>query len=182
MTMPLNIEQFQERVMSFPWEGKITAFHVHHTADPSASWKGAESVEAIRKYHVNTRGYRDFAQHVTLGPDGSIWLGRDWNWAPASATGHNGFDFQNRPFMAEVFGNFLIDRLEGMQLANLVLMIAAIQEWFGLPSEAINFHKEMQSTQCPGNLDKADLIEQVASARLPGISVPDVKPWWRFWG
>ena len=164
---PLNIEQFKERVASFPWQGEITSFHVHHTADPAASWKGAASVESIRKYHVEVRKYRDFAQHVTLGPDGSIWLGRDWNWAPDSATGHNGHDYQKRPFMVEVFGNFLIDRLEGAQYANLVLIIAAIQERFGLHWDQIWFHKEMQATQCPGNLDKADLIEQVRVAREP---------------
>ena len=184
MTMtPLSIEQFQERVKSFPWQGEITSFHVHHTADPAASWKGSASVESIRRYHVETRGYRDFAQHVTLGPDGSIWLGRDWNLAPASATGHNGHDYQKRPFMVETFGNFLVDRLDGLQESNLVLMIAAIQEQWGLPPEAIAFHKEMQATQCPGNLDKSDLIEQVRAAREPEIGIPISVSWFkRVWG
>jgi len=173
---PLSIETFQQRVKEFPWQGTITEFHVHHTADPAASWKGAASVESIRNYHVNVRKYRDYAQHVTLGPDGSIWLGRDWNWAPASATGHNGYDYQKRPFMVETFGNFLTDRLDGAQESNLVLMIAAIQERFDLPPEAIRFHKEMQATQCPGNLDKQDLIDQVRAARFPEAKQPEPEP------
>lgn len=163
---PWTIEEFENHVRTFDWQGGVTHFHVHHTADPIASWRGEASVESIRRYHVNVRKYRDFAQHVTLGPDGTIWLGRDWNLAPASATGHNGLDFQQRPFMVETFGNFLHDALEGAQLANLIHMIAAVQERFGLPSEAIKFHKEMQPTQCPGNLDKGALVAAVKACRV----------------
>jgi hypothetical protein len=178
MMKPLSIEAFQDRVETFPWAGEITEFHVHHTADPAASWKGAASVESIRNYHVKVRGYRDYAQHVTLGPDGSIWLGRDWNLAPASATGHNGYDNQKRPFMVECFGNYLHDKLDGPQLANLVLMIAAIQEKWGLSPEAIRFHKEMQATQCPGNLDKQDLVDQVRAARQKIPESHEPAGWW----
>jgi hypothetical protein len=161
----LTIEDFERRVKDFAWKGSVTSFHVHHTADAIASWKGEASVESIRKYHVHVRKYRDFAQHVTLGPDGSIWLGRDWNLAPASATGHNGFDNQSRPFMVEIFANFLNDKLEGAQLQNLCRMIAAVQERFELPVDAIKFHREMQATQCPGNLDKLALINAVQECR-----------------
>lgn len=164
----LTISEFERRVKGFPWTGEITEFHVHHTADPIATWKGAASVEAIRNYHVKVRGYRDFAQHVTLGPEGSIWLGRDWNLAPASATGHNGRDGGRRPFMVEAFGDFRSDHLGGAQLESLVRMIAAVQERFDLPAEAIKFHKEMQATECPGNLDKGALIAAVKGLRVLG--------------
>lgn len=163
---PITISEFEQRVKDFAWKGEITSFHVHHTADPHSTWKGEESVESIRKYHVKTRGYRDFAQHVTLGPDGSIWLGRDWNLAPASATGHNGFDYKAHPFMVETAGDFRTDKLEGAQLENLIRMIAAVQERFGLPSEAIKFHKEMMPTECPGNLDKGALIAAVKGLKV----------------
>lgn len=163
---PITISEFEQRVKDFDWRGHVTAFHVHHTADPQSTWKGAASVESIRKYHVETRGYRDFAQHVTLGPDGSIWLGRDWNLAPASAKGHNGVDYGYRPFMVETFGDFRTDKLEGAQLEALIRMIAAVQERFGLPSEAIRFHREMQPTECPGNLDKGALIAAVKGLKV----------------
>lgn len=165
MMSPITISEFEQRVKDFAWTGEITEFHVHHTADKIATWRGAASVESIRNYHVNVRGYRDFAQHVTLGPDGSIWLGRDWNLAPASAKGHNGRDGGPRPFMVEVFGDFRTDVLEGVQLANLVRMIAAVQERFNRPPEAIKFHNEMQATECPGNLDKGALIAAVSGLK-----------------
>lgn len=167
---PFTIEQFENHVRTFDWKGAITHFHVHHTADPIATWRGEASVEAIRRYHMNIRKYRDFAQHVTLGPDGSIWLGRDWNLAPASATGHNGYDYQHRPFMVEVFADFRTDKLEGAQHDNLVRMIAAIQERFDLPPDAIRFHREMQPTECPGALDKAALVNAVKEQRDIGAA------------
>jgi|CXWL01.1.fsa_nt_gi hypothetical protein len=162
---PITIEEFEVRVLDFDWKGEVTAFHLHHTADPIATWKGAASVQAIRNYHVKTRGYRDFAQHVTLGPDGTIWLGRDWNLAPASATGHNGYDFQKRPFMIETFGDFRTDELRGAQRDNLIRIIAAVQDRFDLPPDALKFHREMQATECPGKLDKAEIVAEVAAYR-----------------
>lgn len=174
---PLTIQEFEARVASFDWKGEITEVHPHHTADLKATWKGAASVESIRRHHVVTNKWRDFGQHVTLGPDGSIWLGRDWNWAPASATGHNGQDFGKRPFMIETFANFADpahgggDVLEGVQRSALIRIIAAVQEKWGLAPDAIRFHKEMGATLCPGNIDKAALIAAVrrhrAAASLP---------------
>lgn len=161
---PLTIEEFEARVGSFAWRGRITAVHPHHTADPLATWRGEASVLSILAGH-KARGFRDFAQHVTLDPHGMIWLGRDWNFAPASAVGHNGHDDGDRPFMIETFGNFLTDALEGAQRDNLIRIIAAVQDRFDLPPEAVMFHREMQATACPGNLDKAEIIEEVRAWR-----------------
>lgn len=161
----LPIEEFEDRAKLFQWRGRITEFHMHHTADLIATWKGARSVESIRHHHVNVRGFRDFAQHVLLDPDGKCWLGRNWNYAPASAKGHNGRDDGDRPFMIESFGDYRTDALDGAQRSSLIRIIAAVQERFALPAEAIRFHKEMGATLCPGNLDKQDLIDMVRTYR-----------------
>lgn len=164
----MNSDQFEAQVEAFKWTGRVTEFHVHHVATPKAQWQGAASVQAIRDYHVKTRGYRDTAQHVTLGPDGSIWPGRDWNLAPASATGHNGHDNGDRPFMVEIFADFTKDELEDPQRGALVRMIAAILNRFSLPSSAIRFHREMQGTECPGNIDREWLVAAVQTWRTKG--------------
>lgn len=164
----MNSDQFEKAVSDFKWLGKVTEFHVHHVATPKAQWQGEASIKAIRDYHVKVRGYRDFAEHVTLGPDGSIWPGRDWNLAPASATGHNGHDSGDRPFMVEIFGDFTTDTLEDAQRGALVRMVAAILERFSLPESAIRFHREMQATQCPGNIDKDWLMAAVDTWRTKG--------------
>jgi hypothetical protein len=38
-------------------------------------------------------------------PQGGLWTGRNWNLAPASATGHNGTAGEG-PFMIEMVGDF----------------------------------------------------------------------------
>lgn len=44
----------------------------------------------MRKFHMEQNGWSDLAQHLTIDPQGGLWTGRNWNLAPASATGHNG--------------------------------------------------------------------------------------------
>lgn len=161
---PMTIEEFEELVTTFEWQGDITAVHPHHTADPIASWKGEQSMQSMLAGH-KARGFRTFAQHVTLDPEGMIWPGRNWNWAPASAKGHNGQDDGPRPFMIEMWGNFLNDTLEGSQRDSIIRIIAAVQIKFGLPADAVKFHKEMGATACPGDLDKAEIIEEVRACR-----------------
>lgn len=170
----ITIEEFEARVLSFPWKGEVTEFHMHHTADPKATWKGAASVESIRQAHLKREFRQGAAQHVLLDPNGSIWLGRDWNYYPAStnAKGRNGKDNGPRPFMIETFGDFRTDKLDGAQLANLIRIIASVQERWGLAPDAIVFHKEMEPTACPGNLDKALLVAQVRTYRQEHYGSP----------
>lgn len=189
---PLTIREFEARVASFDWKGEITEVHPHHTADLKATWRGAASVESIRQAHLKRNFRQGAAQHVLLDPDGMIWLGRDWNFYPAStnAPGRNGKDNGPRPFMIETFANFAAgDVLEGAQRSSLIRIIAAVQERWGLAPDAIVFHREMEPTACPGNIDKAALIAAVRAHRAahdfdiaPEIVTPSPRPslWARF--
>jgi hypothetical protein len=187
----LSIEEFEARVRAFPWNGKIIEVHPHHTAGYKSTWRGAASIKMLRDDHVERRGWRDCGQHVTLDPDGNVWLGRDWNWHPASANGFNpdtgmlwnGTDNRDRPFMCEIFGHFEGDHarppdvLQGQQRESLVRMIAAVQAHFGLPADAIRFHREMQATACPGKISKTELISSVRTyQRDAGASLSPVEP------
>jgi len=80
--------------------------HVHDTGRPRRQDSaGYSTVEAMRKFHMEENGWSDLAQHLTLGPQGGLWTGRNWNLAPASATGHNGTAGEG-PFMIEMVGDF----------------------------------------------------------------------------
>lgn len=178
----LTIEEFEARVRAFPWAGRVISLHPHHTTNYKSAWKGRASIAMLYHAHVDPpryvngvnvggRGWRDFGQHVTLDPFGDVWLGRSWNDAPASATGHNGHDNRDRPFMIEVFSNFQGDAthapdiLEGKQRESLVRIIAAVQAHFGLPADALMFHREMGATACPGKISKTELISSVTTYR-----------------
>ena len=85
---------------------KITAVHVHHTWRPRRQdFRGLATMEAMRKFHMEQNHWSDIAQHLTIDPQGGLRTGRNWNVAPASASGHNGTAAEG-PFMIEMVGDF----------------------------------------------------------------------------
>ena len=178
----LGIEDFRERVSSFAWGAtRITSVHWHHTYQPDhavfRARGGLRCVQDMYRFHTVTRGWRHMGQHVTIDPEGFIWTGRPWDWAPASATGHNGTDAAH-PFMFEMIGDFRKgkDSLTGAQLDAACLVTASIQMRFGLPASEFMFHKEMQATECPGDLDKHKINHQIGHMRHAlhdGLLTPD---------
>jgi hypothetical protein len=93
----------------------------------------------------------DIAQHITIAPDGTIWLGRNWNWPPVSGAGHNG-NSEAGPFMFEIIGDFDqgCDPFAGEQRKTTLEVIARVQKQFGLAPEALKFHNSMSTKSCPG--------------------------------
>lgn len=170
----LDLPAFARAVEAFDWGGtRIGSVHWHHTYIPNHAHfraRGGERlVRDMHRYHTATRGWRHLGQHVTIDPEGFVWQGRPWNWAPASAVGHNGVDAGvgdgAHPFMFEMIGDFRAgqDALTGAQLDAALLVTALVQRRFGLPPAALAFHREMQPTHCPGDLDKGAMIDGVAA-------------------
>ena len=180
-----NIDEFAQTVDGFAWNtARITEVHWHHTYLPNHALfrqRGAEQlVRDMYKFHTATRGWRHLGQHVTIDPEGFVWQGRPWNLQPASAVGHNGADNGPHPFMFEMIGDFRTgqDSLTGAQLDAALLVTAIVQRKFGLGPEKLRFHKEMQPTDCPGDLDKAEIIagvtrmHQLLAQGRPGAPLP----------
>ena len=168
--LELTLEQFESLVEHFPWKRRIAEVHVHHTFRPNhadfAAKLPVQSIEGMFRFHTEERGFSDIAQHITIDPRGSIWTGRDWNVAPASATGFNGNSTAG-PFMFEMIGNFDNghDPWTGPQKSAAIRVIAKIQSFFGLPPSAFRFHNEMSSKTCPGSaIRRADVLDAVAAA------------------
>ncbi|HEX6083137.1 MAG TPA: caspase family protein [Thermoanaerobaculia bacterium] len=163
----ITVEQFA-RMLSFPWRRKIDAVHIHHTWRPThAQWKGLESVRAMARHHVNVNGWSDIAQHLSIGRDGDIWTGRNWDMPPASASGYNG-NSRSGPFMIEMNGDFDAgkDTLAGAQLAAVTGVVAHLLKHRGLGTSAIRFHRDMTNQKsCPGTgIDPEWFAAQVQSA------------------
>jgi hypothetical protein len=160
----LTLEQFRELLNKFPFSRKINTVHMHHTWRPNRSeYKGIGTIEAMFDYHTKKRGFSDIAQHVTIAPDGAIWTGRSWNSPPASATGHNG-NSTFGPFMFEMIGDFDAgqDTFEDPQRETALQVIVAVQKRFGLPPDALRFHRQMANKTCPGSaIDFAAVVDAV---------------------
>ncbi|HEX8606050.1 MAG TPA: caspase family protein, partial [Pseudoduganella sp.] len=129
-----------------------------------AMYRGHETIVGMWRHHTQVNGWSDIAQHISIAPDGSIWLGRNWNMPPASAAGHNG----NRdagPFMFEMIGDFDRgrDAFDGEQKKTALDVIARVQMRFGLPAGTLQFHNMMSSKSCPGtSIDYHAVLQEVA--------------------
>lgn len=160
----------------------ITEVHLHHTFIPCHDdYRAARArhggdgrlaaqdlCQGMWRFHVFERDFADIAQHVSIDPEGGIWLNRNWNRSPASATGFNG-DQRAGPFMIETIGNFDEghDRLESLQRHAVLTVIASIQLAFDLPASALGFHNEMTDTKsCPGTgVSKPQVLAEVEMRR-----------------
>jgi hypothetical protein len=154
--------EFVQAVGSFGWNPAKTLIHMHHTWRPNHSqYQGLSSIEGMYDYHVNTKGWSDIAQHISIAPDGTIWTGRPWNKSPASAVGFN----SSKVFMFETIGDFDVgeDPLTGPQLDTVVLVIASLMKHFNLDNSSLRFHNEMSSKSCPGSsVKKQDILDAVS--------------------
>ncbi|MGE3541165.1 MAG: caspase family protein [Candidatus Tectimicrobiota bacterium] len=167
----LTLREFARVLDEFPFTRRIDAVHMHHTWRPNHSqYKGHDSIAAMWRFHTQHHGWSDIAQHLTIAPDGTLWTGRNWNQAPASAAGHNG----NRtagPFMFEMIGDFDHgrDRFEGEQRRVTLAVIALVQQKFHLAPETLRFHNQMSSKSCPGSsLSYPDIVEAVRALQASG--------------
>lgn len=160
----LTLEQFAELFTGFRFTRRINAVHLHHTFRPNhAQWRGHESVVGMWRYHTETNGWSDIAQHITIDPEGQIWTGRNWNRPPASASGHNGSQAVG-PFMIELVGDFDVgrDRFEGAQREAALDVITLVQLQFSLIPEALRFHRDMSHKTCPGSsIQYEELVAEV---------------------
>lgn len=160
----LTLEEFTAVLDRFPFTRRINSVHMHHTWRPNhAQYRGHESIVAMWRFHTEHNGWSDIAQHITIAPDGSIWTGRDWNRAPASAAGHNG-NSRAGPFMFELIGDFDVGRDDwgGEQKRVALEVIASVQKKFDLPPESLRFHNQMGPKTCPGSaIDYPQTVEEV---------------------
>ena len=120
------------------------------------------------RYHTQTNGWSDIAQHVTIAPDGVIWTGRHWDLPPASAKHHNG-KTASGPFMFEMIGDFDAGRdpFQDPQRDAALWVISLVQDRFDLAVETLKFHRQLGSLKtCPGtSIDYAEVAGAVRFRR-----------------
>ena len=160
-----TVEDFADELDAFDFgDMRLTGVHVHHTYRPDhetfRQLGGRRCVAGMHRYHTGALGWSDIAQHESVGPDGSIWSGRDWQRPPASSRGYNGTP-RRHPFMFEMIGDFETvedmahDSLTGPQRDAATSICALVCQRFGLrPGDAVKFHRELGERwkSCPGNL------------------------------
>lgn len=148
---PEHFLKFLDKIKIFP---KKTRYDIHHTHLPNhTTWSRNPDhrrvQDGMRNFHVNTKGWADIAQHITIFPDGKIMTGRNINLTPVSASNYN----IPSAFMIEMVGDFDKgkDILEGKQLDSVV----KISAYFEKQGAKMFFHREglingREPKTCPG--------------------------------
>jgi N-acetyl-anhydromuramyl-L-alanine amidase AmpD len=122
---------------------KIGRIIIHHTATSKQT-----TVESIRNYHVNVRGWRDIGYHYLIDGDGNLRLGRPVWIQGAHCKGLN-VDSIGIALIGDfrpVYGNG--DLTDG-QRSGLYALLGDLCRLY--PGVRIHGHGEIARTSCPGN-------------------------------
>lgn len=163
----LNIDELIKELEKYSFK----QLHLHHTWKPThKNFNGSNHLQlqqSMRNYHVQSLGWADIGQHLSLMPDGKFVTGRSFAKAPASIKGWN-----SGALALEMVGNFDTpgtgqynnlgyDELKGNQRRSVLKLI----KWFGdkYGYSSIKFHREGPGVgkTCPGtSLNKQALIDE----------------------
>lgn len=158
---------------------------VHHTdtansADPSIDHAFGLS-RWIQDFHMNTRGWDDSGQQLTISRGGYVMEGRNRSLAAiragvnvmgAQVLGHN-----DHTLGIENEGTYMTVAPPALLWSSLVAVCAWLCDLYELdPHTAISGHRDFNSTDCPGDMLYAMLPElrRSVAARL----TPQVEASW----
>lgn len=151
-----TLDEYIAYLRTFVGKVRFSQAHMHHTWVPTHThwYKMKNKMDVISgmwRYHTDTRGFNDIAQHATVDPEGYIWAGRSLLEPPASATNYNDSDNDRiHPFMFEIIGDFDKgrDKLEGAQLSTVNVLVNEVMLLWG---SELKFHRDMTNQKsCPG--------------------------------
>jgi hypothetical protein len=172
----LTVEQLISELEKYDYK----ELHTHHTWKPAhSSFNGNNGLElqaSMRRTHINTNGWTDIGQHVTLLPNGLFVTGRDFGVKPASISGYN-----TGAFACEILGNFDTPGTgQPNELGNDVFggtqkdSMLKLAKYFNDKGRYIRFHRENSPKTCPGtSIDKDTFMNEVKSY---GVTPIEVKP------
>lgn len=139
---------------------RITVHHDGMTAFTSTSQSAAaQRLEAIRRSHVDSRGWADIGYHYIVDPAGRVWEGR-----PIDRQGAHVADNNEHNLGVMMLGNY--DEQAPTNAASKALddFVAAMMRKYRVPVNRVYTHQEIRPTACPGR----SLQRVMESARSRG--------------
>lgn len=91
----MTLDEFKDWLFGTTFNRSIKVLQQHHTAEPSYNeFNGSNHfsmVYGMRQYHMQTNGWSDIAQNITIFPDGMIMICRPFDKSPAGIAGCNSY-------------------------------------------------------------------------------------------
>ena len=163
-------ERFQQQLDRILTEAEVCTrtikkIYVHTQAYPGAK---DSTVEDIRRYHVNSRGFWDIGYHVVVRKCGDLCLGRLFNRVGCGVKG------DNRTSLHVCFnGHADLKPWTPLQMVNGITMLSALVEAFELVPYNVVGHREHWARlgqpprkTCPGKLIDMDQVREEIGADL----------------
>lgn len=163
-----DVNGFKKYMEDLKVERKIERIQLHHTYSPSyAQFKGNNHdalQKGMRNYHVNTNGWADIGQHLTIFPDGVIMTGRRFDAMPAGIFGANA-----GAICIECLGNFDKggDVMTEAQKTAIVAAVKILLDKFKLKAEDdVVYHAWWTSS----GSDLGDYVKGKSAKTCPGTN------------
>lgn len=115
---------------------------LHHTADNN---HGADGVQAIQRFHMDSRGWSDIAYSFLVDVDGTVYEGRGAGMSGAHTRGHNSVSHA-----ICAIGNYQTILPPSGLLVSVARLVAHGHERGWWPSKLSGGHRDVGQTSCPG--------------------------------
>lgn len=141
-------------------KGKWSGLLLHHTAGATK-----DTVESIRKIHINANGWGDIGYHFFIEIDekgrGHLKTARDTKYWGA----HAGVDKYNENYIGlAVAGNYSVSSMPEDLYNDMISAICQLFKKYNLTH--LKGHKEVKATECPGKYLSMAKIREDVSKRL----------------
>ncbi len=142
---------------------------IHHSAKYSkeigspSTGNVAGAIKDIQTVHMRDEGYGDIGYHFLIDPAGRIWQGRLLDWQGAHAGGANGANNVGNIGIC-VLGDFGSERPDPRALSALEKLVDALCERHSITRSHLYGHRQLRSTECPGDALMAWVTRYAAGA------------------
>jgi hypothetical protein len=134
---------------------RITVHHDGISGTVGTSEGAAKSrLEAVRRSHVNDRGWADIGYHYVIDPAGRIWEARNIKYQGAHVKDNN-----ENNLGVMVMGNFDEMQPTPQALASLDRFVAGRARQYNVPVSKVYTHQEINPTACPGRSLQAHMVQ-----------------------
>ena len=114
---------------------------IHHSATP----RDTTEHDAVKRYHIEERGWSDIGYHYTIDYAGVVRKGRKDNTVGAHVKNHN-----KKSLGICLFGNFENENPSKQQIDALIPLLQELQKKYKVPAGHILAHKDKGNTDCCG--------------------------------
>lgn len=144
----------------------ITHLVLHTTAGS----RGAD-VEAVRRYHVEHRGWPDIGYHYLVRWDGEAQAGRS-----PGRRGAHAREWNHRSLGVAMAGHHDRYRPSDGQWATTIDLLSLLALRHDVPTEHVIGHRETGARKsCPGVLVDMDMVRRMVADRREGLASPIVR-------